>query len=127
MLSPKYKAEQLVIKQLLNYLRKNPEKNLGNIVSLVRKFDNKGLYKEQYDVIEGFIKEENNNWVKLMSKIATEVNPHIVETVFTNFLLNAAIRGCEEIDKNIEKYGYSIPFTILVDPTTACNKKCIGC
>lgn len=127
MLNVKYKAEQMVIKQLLNHLKKNPEKNLKSIISLVRRFDNKGLYTEEYDFVDKLLDDENNNWVKLMSRLATDVDPNILQTVFTNFLLNASIRGWEEIEKNKEKYGYSIPFTILVDPTTACNKKCIGC
>ena len=42
-------------------------------------------------------------------------------------ILNASIKGWGEIEKNRVKYGYDIPFTILVDPTTACNKKCVGC
>ena len=93
MLSPKYKVQQFALKQLLGYLKKDPE----------------------------------NNWTKLMCNIINNVHPNIVQTVFTNFLLNAAIRGWTEIQRNKDKYGHEIPFTILVDPTTSCNKHCVGC
>lgn len=127
MLNVKYQVEKTVLKQMLSYLRKNPEEHLGNIISLLRKADSNGLYKDQFNVIEGYLKDKDNNWTKLMTRLSTQVDPHILETVFSNFLLNSSIKGWEEIQKNTEKYGYDIPFTILLDPTTACNKKCVGC
>lgn len=127
MLNVKYQIEKTALKQMLDYLRKDPQQHLESIVSLLKKIDINHIYEEQFKVIDSFFKETDNNWVKLMSKIATQVNPHILETVFSNFLLNASIKGWEEIQKKKEQYGYDIPFTILLDPTTACNKKCVGC
>lgn len=127
MLNVKYRIEKTVLKQMFEYLRKNPEQHLPNIVSLLRKVDTQHMYQEQFDLVESFFKEEDNNWVNLMKRLTTEVDPHILETIFSNFLLNASIKGWEDIQKNKEKYGHDIPFTILLDPTTACNKKCIGC
>ncbi len=127
MLNVKYHVEKAVLKQLLGYLRKDPEQHLSSIVSLLRKVDTGKLYTSQFDMVEELLKEEDNNWVELMTKLTKEVHPHILETIFSNFLLNASIKGWEEIEKNREKYGHDIPFTLLIDPTTACNKKCIGC
>lgn len=127
MLNVKYKIEKAALKQVLGYLKKNPEENLEKIIHWVRKFDTENLYADQYDTVEGFLKEKDNNWVELMTKLVKEVDPHILETVFSNFLLNASIKGWSESRKKSEEYGYDIPFTLLIDPTTACNKKCIGC
>lgn len=127
MLNVKYQIEKAAVKQVLGYLKKDPTQNLGKIIEWIRKFDTKHLYYDQYDLIEEYLKDPDNNWVKLMSKLVTEVHPHIVETVFSNFLLNAAIRGWGESREIAKKVGHEIPFTILIDPTTACNKKCIGC
>ena len=127
MLSPKYKIQQFALKQVLGYLKKDPEKNLSKIIEWIRKFDTEKIYVDQYDMIEGYLKDPENNWTKLMCNIINNVHPNIVQTVFTNFLLNASIRGWAEIQRNKDKYGHEIPFTILVDPTTACNKHCVGC
>ena len=127
MLNAKYKVEQFILKQLLGYLRKDPEENLPKIVSWLRRFDTENLYTSQYDMIDRYLSEKDNNWKELMCKLMKDVNNNILQTVFTNFLLNASIKGWGEIEKNRVKYGYDIPFTILVDPTTACNKKCVGC
>lgn len=127
MLSPKYKIQQFALKQVLGYLKKDPENNLPKIMGWLRKFDTEKIYVDQYDIIDEYLKDPENNWTKLMSNIINNVHPNIVQTVFTNFLLNASIRGWTEIQRNKDKYGHEIPFTILVDPTTACNKHCIGC
>ena len=127
MLSPKYKVQQFALKQLLGYLKKDPENNLPKIMSWLRKFDTEKIYVDQYDIIDEYLKDPENNWTKLMCNIINNVHPNIVQTVFTNFLLNAAIRGWTEIQRNKDKYGHEIPFTILVDLTTSCNKHCVGC
>ena len=56
-------------------------------------------------MIEEYLRDPNNNWTQLMCNIINNVHPKIVQTVFTNFLLNASIRGWAEIQKNKEKYG----------------------
>ena len=93
MLSPKYKIQQFALKQVLEYLKKDPENNLPKIMGWLRKFDTEKIYVDQYDIIDEYLKDPENNWTKLMCNIINNVHPNIVQTVFTNFLLNASIRG----------------------------------
>ena len=72
----------------------------------VRKFDTENIYVDQYDMIEEYLRDPNNNWTQLMCNIINNVHPKIVQTVFTNFLLNASIRGWAEIQKNKEKTSF---------------------
>ena len=78
----------------------------------VRKFDTENIYVDQYDMIEEYLRDPNNNWTQLMCNIINNVHPKIVQTVFTNFLLNASIRGWAEIQKikksMVMKYHYNI-------------------
>ena len=39
MLNAKYKVEKMFLRQVFNYLRKNPEENLEKIMKWIRKFD----------------------------------------------------------------------------------------
>ena len=39
MINPKYKIEQFALKQVLGYLKKDPEHNLPKIMNWIRKFD----------------------------------------------------------------------------------------
>ena len=47
MLSPKYKIQQFALKQVLGYLKKDPQKNLPKIMEWVRKFDTENIYVDQ--------------------------------------------------------------------------------
>ena len=69
MLNVKYHVEKAVLKQLLDYLMKDPEQHLSSIVSLLRKVDTGKLYTSQFDMVEELLKEEDNNWVELMTKL----------------------------------------------------------
>ena len=104
MLSPKYKIQQFALKQLLGYLKKDPENNLPKIIGWLRKFDTEKIYVNQYDMIDEYLKDPENNWTKLMCNIVNNVHPNIVQTVFTNFLLNASIRGWAEIQRNKDMF-----------------------
>ena len=73
MLSPKYKIQQFALKQVLGYLKKDPEKNLPKIIEWIRKFDTEKIYVDQYDMIEGYLKDPENNWTKLMCNIINNV------------------------------------------------------
>ena len=51
-----------------------------------------------------------------MVRMTKEINPNILQTVFTNFLLNAAIKGWGEIEKNKEAFNNIIkPFEEVIN------------
>ena len=79
MLSPKYKIQQFALKQVLGYLKKDPQKNLPKIMEWVRKFDTENIYVDQYDMIEEYLRDPNNNWTQLMCNIINNVHPKIVQ------------------------------------------------
>ena len=80
----------------------------------VRKFDTENIYVDQYDMIEEYLRDPNNNWTQLMCNIINNVHPkNSSNSIYKTFLLNASIRGWAEIQKNKEKvwvmkYHYNI-------------------
>ncbi|MEG1584152.1 MAG: radical SAM protein, partial [Anaerovorax sp.] len=44
-----------------------------------------------------------------------------------NFVINSAVLGCKERRIYEKEYDCNIPWTLLMDPTSACNLKCTGC
>ena len=44
MLNAKYKVEKMFLKQVFNYLQKNPDENLEKIMKWIRKFDTEHLW-----------------------------------------------------------------------------------
>lgn len=109
------------------YLDSNLEENIPRLMTWVDRFDRKNTMKRQRDVVREVIQDKESNWYKLILSIWSDVDPEVRRRVFYNFILNGAINGCTIQEENRKKYGCSIPWAILMDPTSSCNLKCIGC
>ncbi|HBC27549.1 MAG TPA: radical SAM protein, partial [Ruminococcaceae bacterium] len=119
------KIKEFGFNQAVNYLEKDPETNIKKLQGLVDRV----IPKEEFDVQREAIRnaiERKDNWYQLIMKLY-ELDPATRVAFFRNFILNENIFGWPEQEKNREKYGCNIPWTILLDPTSACNLHCTGC
>lgn len=69
----------------------------------------------------------DNNWYKLVHSFWTDIDDDVRKAVFKNFLMNGAFAWKEKREALKEKHKCNIPWTVLMDPTSACNLKCTGC
>lgn len=121
------RLESYGLKKVLNYLDSKPEENVPKLIGWLRKFDRENLYQNTYDMVDGFMKDPDNNWNRLISSLYTDIDDSVRRKTFENFLINSAILGSQKKNKLVEKYDCNIPWAILMDPTSACNLHCIGC
>lgn len=121
------KLESFGLKRVLNYLDSNPQENVPKVIGWLRKFDKDNLYKNAYDMIDGFMKDPNNNWNRLITSVYSDIDDGVRRKMFENFLINSAILGSQRKNKMVTKYDCNIPWAILMDPTSACNLHCTGC
>jgi len=56
-----------------------------------------------------------------------EINPNVLRTTILNGGYEAAFRGLRNTTENADKNQCNVPWIILFDPTSACNKHCVGC
>ena len=121
----KYVGEK-ILQKTLNYLTKNPEQNIPKLASLLKQIAINREHKEQ---IEALLQShnQNSNMRKYINRILTEINPSIRQKMVTNYVINNWLIGVPQKKKKIEELGVNIPFTILIDPTSACNLRCEGC
>ncbi len=119
------KLKSFGITQALNYLEKDPVSNIPKLMDMVDRFLPNNEFVAQRDAIRKAI-EDKDNWYELIMKMY-ELDAGTRTTFFNNFILNQNIFGWAEQEKNREKYKCNIPWTILLDPTSACNLKCTGC
>ncbi len=119
--------QTFAIKQLLKYVERDPEANASKALKLIRKIDIDGTYGESWNELEKCLEDPENNWTRLVKKAYTEWDPHVRKKVFENLICNAALIGNSAIKVTSKKYGVNVPWTILMDPTSACNLKCTGC
>lgn len=68
-----------------------------------------------------------SKWEEFLFQLIDEVDPHVLKTLILNGGYEAAFRGLRETTVNAEKYQCNVPWIILFDPTSACNKHCVGC
>lgn len=114
------------IKQTLRYLRKDPENTLPKIMNLADKLSG-GQLETQRNTIRKVIEDKDSNWHKFLINALTRLDPDVIEKLITNFLVNANLVGWQRQVKYREEYGCSVPWAILLDPTSACNLHCKGC
>ncbi len=119
------KAKAFGFDQAIKYLEKDPETNIPKLAGLVDRFFHNEELATQREAVMSAI-ENKDNWYQLIMRIY-ELDAGARITFFHNFILNEGFFGWPEQERNREKYGCNIPWTILLDPTSACNLKCTGC
>lgn len=123
----KEKAQEIAIKQALKEIRKNPKENLPKLLQFVEKMDKEGMWKKQYDFMEEVVSNPENNWYQYIMGLLNDIDEKVLEKFICNFIVNSAIKGIAKTNEVKEREGCGIPWAIVMDPTTACNMKCIGC
>lgn len=117
----------VAVNQAIAYLEKDPEKNIEKLMNWIEAFDRRGRVERHMKAIRPVLTDKDSNWRELVLKLYSDIDKDVRTTLFRNFVLNATIIGGDMQYDNQQKYNCNIPWAILFDPTSACNKHCIGC
>lgn len=109
-----------------NHLYKDPEANLLEAMDWADKFSNGG-FANQRAAIRKAISDPSDSYYPYVRHILNDVDPEIVKTLIVNFFINGNLVGGPIQEELRQKYNCNIPWTILLDPTSACNLHCTGC
>ena len=109
-----------------NHLYKDPEANLLEAMDWADKFSNGG-FANQRAAIRKAISDPSDPYYPYIRHILNDVDPEIVKTLIVNFFINGNLVGGPIQEDLRQKYNCNIPWTILLDPTSACNLHCTGC
>ena len=109
-----------------NHLYKDPEANLLEAMDWADKFSNGG-FASQRAAIRKAISDPSDPYYPYVRHILNDVDPDIVKTLIVNFFINGNLVGGPIQEELRQKYNCNIPWTILLDPTSACNLHCTGC
>lgn len=109
-----------------NHLYKDPEANLLEAMDWADKFSNGG-FANQRAAIRKAISDSSDPYYPYVRHILNDVDPEIVKTLIVNFFINGNLVGGPIQEVLRQKYNCNIPWTILLDPTSACNLHCTGC
>lgn len=114
------------IEQAVNYITKDPEKNLPKLMDWVDKFAN-GEFVSQRNAIRTAINDPDHVYHKMILHMVRDIDREQLKALFVNFFMNANLIGWDKQVEVREKYNCNAPWAILLDPTSACNLHCTGC
>jgi MoaA/NifB/PqqE/SkfB family radical SAM enzyme len=124
--SAKRHMQEKAIVQAMNYLEGDPENNIPKIVKMFQKLTPVPLHREFAGNIQGFY-EDYPAIRTYINSIFTEIDRDVRNKMVTNFLLNSLALSSARRQQVQDEEGIHVPYTFLIDPTSACNLKCTGC
>ena len=117
---------KLGIEHTVNYLYRDPEKNLRVLMDWADKFAG-DEFPAQRSIIRQAVENPSHPYYSYIRRMITDIDPKVMKTLVTNFFINASLVGWPKQEKLRAEYDCNIPWAILLDPTSACNLHCTGC
>lgn len=114
------------IEQAMNYLYKDPQKNMLKLMDWADKFSH-GEFANQRRTIREAVENPEHPYHSYIMKLISSVDQEVLKTVAVNFFINSNLVGWDRQEELRQKYNCNIPWAILLDPTSACNLHCTGC
>ena len=108
-------------------LNKNPDKNIPRILKWTKKYNNEEGLTSKLDYVGKLIDDKNGSWYKFTKSLWTDVDEDVRKKLFENFVINISMIGAKKRKLAQKTHDCNIPWAILMDPTSACNLKCVGC
>ena len=119
------KAVDAFVKHELTKLEKDPQGTFINLMGYAKKMN--VFEDETFNKAIRVAEDDNNGWTKYGIDIAKNIDRNILYKTLMNFGYEASLYGSKIREKYREEWGTNLPWTILFDPTSACNLHCIGC
>lgn len=118
-------AKRTAANKAIDYLVESPKERIETMMETVNDLVPDALFPSQRKAFTQAI-EEQNNWYRLLCRVE-DLDPEIVRGMLKSFLTEANLIAWDKQEKSREKYQCNIPWAILLDPTSACNLRCVGC
>ncbi len=118
-------AAEKVVETGLSYVRQDPRDNFFNLIALAKKLTQVETYQAGLEKLEKMA--EKNPAIYEYVERAAQLAPKFQENLAKTFFVNSTLLGTQYRKEMSEKLGVSVPYTILLDPTSACNLDCEGC
>lgn len=119
--------EAYSLRKVIGYLDSSPDENIPKVIYWIEKFDKHHEYATAYRLAKEALRDPSNNWNVLMKSLYTDIEDSVRKKIFENFIVNSLILRNQQRKELEKKYDCNIPWTLLLDPTSACNLHCTGC
>jgi Predicted Fe-S oxidoreductases len=120
------KAFETALTLAFKKVGKNDNDGYVDIVNLFQKVLGKAWPDEAYDHMRTAFGKDGK-YTQYFNRIAATVDQEYLKKLFMSMVYEGMICGYRNTQKTGKKLGVKIPWTILFDPTSACNLHCTGC
>lgn len=114
-------------KRALSYAEKNDGNNIRKLFKFARKISTTEEHVTLVQNVQKYVDTPSSPANKLVKAVLTQLNPSVRNKFLTNFFIKATLIGRAKAREISNKQDCNIPWAILIDPTSSCNLKCIGC
>ncbi len=111
----------------MNYMYKDPEKNMLKIIKIAKKVTGNMFPASTFTKPVEIISDKDNIWNKYLFDGLRDIDQEVFTRAALTFGIDAGYIGTKTLRSNREKLKCNIPWVVLIDPTSACNLKCKGC
>ena len=115
------------LKKAYNYIDKDPANNILKVMNFLDTVVPPDTLAGQRRTIRAAVSDPENNWYRFLLGLWSDLDGEVRKTLFDNLVINAVVNWEPVRENYMKKYGCNIPWTLLIDPTSACNLHCTGC
>jgi len=121
------KVQKSAMNLILGYLSSKPLERIPTMLNLAETLDRKKLNTSAIQTLREVLTDEDSMWRGFTERLFKELDPKVLRKAVECFMINASLEGSAVAAEAAQKYDCSIPWAILMDPTSACNLNCTGC
>mgnify|MGYP000891916922 FL=1 len=115
------------LKKAYKYIDKDPANNILKVMNFLDTVVPPDTLAGQRRTIRAAVSDPENNWYRFLLGLWSDLDGEVRKTLFDNLVINAVVNWEPVRENYMKKYGCNIPWTLLIDPTSACNLHCTGC
>ena len=119
--------QKVTLREVLRRVEKDPGQGVMRLIKMVKPFVTDPWHKEVVLMAEQGWADSETSWRRLVERGFAQLSPNTIEKFVNNFLINSAVIGNAKTHEISAKYDRNVPWAILMDPTSDCNLKCVGC
>jgi len=120
------KIGTLLSGRIIDYLDKDPFGRSESLLRVATFLDIRRKHTRMIETTRRKINDSEGRWSKYYNSFFTELDRNVFKKFVNNLILKSILTNSQRI-KNREKFGFPVPWAVLIDPTSACNLKCTGC
>lgn len=118
---------EIIARRVLRYAARNPEQNLSRLLRWAERLAVTPKNQAGIKTVRQALDNPEGNWHRLALALLQETRPNILERIGINFFVKGVFFGCPRQLQAADRLGVSVPFALLIDPTSRCNLRCVGC